>query len=248
VANALWSSGELAIRERRNFQRVYDLAERVIPAAVRNRPITTDDAFELLLMKALDGHGWATTATLAQTWRLRMRDPGVLGAIARLNAAGRVVSCRLVQRSSSASSANPSPSSRLIGWIRPQDMELVARLARTRPRPDAGVLLSPFDPVLWDRQRVALLFGFEQVLEVFKPAADRRYGYYCLPVLAGERLVARVDLKAERAAGLLRVLSCHMETTDRASARTAQRAAVDSALDRFAAALQLALIPPAHGS
>ena len=248
VANALWSSGELAIRERRNFQRVYDLAERVIPAHVRTGRIATDEAYEMLLMKALDGHGWATTATLAHTWRLRVRDPRVRAAIVRLNACGRIVACRLVPQQSSATSARLARSSSLLGWIRPQDLELAARLGRARPRLDSGVLLSPFDPTLWDRQRVALLFDFDQVLEVFKPAAHRRYGYYCLPVLAGERLVARVDLKAERRAGLLRVLRRHMETADGASAHAAHEAAVDSALARFASALELELASTAAGN
>ena len=240
VANALWSSGELAIRERRNFQRVYDLVERVIPASFRERHIATEEAFETLLLKALDGHGWATTKTLAHTWRLPARDARLLAAIERLHESGRVVRCRLVPQSARAAAA-AARSSRLVGWIRPEDLELAERLGRARPRPDAGVLLSPFDPVLWDRQRVALLFGFDQVLEIFKPAEQRRYGYYCLPVLAGERLVARVDLKAEHAVGRLRVLSCHNEPTDGASALAAQREAIDSALRRFSSALDLEL-------
>jgi uncharacterized protein YcaQ len=81
-----------------------------------------------------------------------------------------------------------------------------------RPRKDQGVLLSPFDPVLWDRTRVRRLFGFDQVLEIFKPAHLRVYGYYCMPVLAGEKLVARVDLKADRNIGKLHVLSCRFES------------------------------------
>ena len=101
------------------------------------------------------------------------------------------------------------------------------------------MLLSPFDPLLWDRERVAMLFGFEQVLEIFKKAPDRKYGYYCLPVLAGERLIARFDLKAERP-GRLRVLSCRFE--DSGGPRTpnaADREAARAALGRYACGLGL---------
>ncbi|HSO24625.1 MAG TPA: crosslink repair DNA glycosylase YcaQ family protein, partial [Chondromyces sp.] len=105
----------------------------------------------------------------------------------------------------------------------------------TRPRPDSGVLLSPFDPLLWDRARVEALFGFHQVLEIFKPASQRIYGYYCLPVLAGERLVARLDLRADRRRGNLEVLSKRFEDAPRAEDAEAAR----SALERFAGAVGL---------
>jgi uncharacterized protein YcaQ len=127
---------------------------------------------------------------------------------------------------------------RVMGWTRPAFLALAARLEKGRPRGDRGVLLSPFDPVLWDRPRVARLFGFDALLEIFKPAPVRKYGYYCLPVLAGERLVARVDLKAERRAGTLRVLSAHFEQA-RGARAAEDREAMHSALGRYADALAL---------
>ncbi len=232
VAAALWSSGELAIRERSNFQRSFDLAERVIPASLRDRPMALEDALETLLLRALTGHGWATSGTLAATWRLVNRKAQIQAALARLREHGDIVPCAL------RSTAGLVP-----GWIRPDDLELAARLETVRPRSDRGVLLSPFDPLLWDRNRVRQLFGFEQVLEIYKPAAQRRYGYYCLPVLAGEHLVARFDLKAERRAGLLRVLSCQLEENV-AHGGGAATAAAESGLARFADALDLQ--PSAH--
>jgi uncharacterized protein YcaQ len=126
------------------------------------------------------------------------------------------------------------------GWIRPADLELAARLEGVRPRRDRGVLLSPFDPLLWDRNRVQQLFGFHQMLEIFKPAEKRIYGYYCLPVLAGERLVARFDLKADRKRRRLEVLSRHFEGDDPLTpATTVDGKAARSALDRYARAVGL---------
>jgi uncharacterized protein YcaQ len=228
VATALWSSGELAIRERRNFQRTYDLAERVIPAEVRDRPLPKRKGVATLVLKALDGHGWATTGTIASTWRLRQKEIKV--ALSFLVRGGKVLPCAL-----------ENPEGRpTAGWIRPEDLELAGRLRTVRPRGDRGVLLSPFDPLLWDRARVQRLFGFDQVLEIFKPAPKRIYGYYCLPVLAGERLVARLDLKAERKEGRLRVLSTRYEGTETPRPATPRDGeAARTALCRFAEALGL---------
>ncbi len=228
VAAALWSSGELAIRERRNFQRTYDLAERVIPEELRRRPLPKNDGLEVLLLTALDGHGWATTGTLAATWRLRNRRKELQAALRRLQEKAQILPCAL----------ETSAGSRVAGWIRPADRQLAASLEQARPRDDRGVLLSPFDPLLWDRARVSRLFGFDAVLEIFKPGPARRYGYYCLPVLAGERLVARVDLKAERKRGALRVVSAHYEHASAAVARR-DRHATRGAVDRYATALGL---------
>jgi uncharacterized protein YcaQ len=228
MATALWSAGILAIRERSNFQRIYDLTERVIPERWREVALPRDDALERLLLLGLQGHGWATTGTLTQTWRLRNIGQSIRTTLDRLSDKGVIIACSLVD----------DGGQRIPGWIRPQDVELAKRLQRVRPRKDQGVLLSPFDPVLWDRARVRRLFGFEQVLEIFKPAHLRIYGYYCLPVLAGDKLVARVDLKADRKLRKLHVLSYRFETDDaKGRVSTVNRKALHSAVTRYATAI-----------
>jgi uncharacterized protein YcaQ len=224
VASALWGTGELAIRERRSFQRVYDLAERVIPEEVRAHPLVFGEALPELILKALDGHGWARTGTIAETWRLKGHGAAIREALQRLEEQNEIVACEVVGDSGS----------RTAGWVRTTDLELAARLEKVRPRSDRGVLLSPFDPALWDRKRVADLFDFDQVLEIYKPAKQRVYGYYCLPVLAGDRLVARVDLKCDRRKGHIDVLSCGYENDPQPSAH---REAVRAAISRHTAML-----------
>ena len=233
VATAMWSSGELAIRERRSFQRTYDLSERVIPEQWRLTTVPRERAIETLVLRALAGHGWATSGTIAQTFRLRQEDSSA--ALLRLEESGEISSCILVGDGKRVSK----------GWIRPADLELAGRLENVRPRRSRGVLLSPFDPVLWDRNRVQKLFGFHQMLEIFKPAEKRIYGYYCLPVLAGERLVARFDLKADRKRGFLQVLCRHFEGADSTRAESsADSEAARTALDRYARAVALGIEGP----
>lgn len=230
VATALWSSGELAISERRNFQRIYDLTERVVPEHWRQSGLAEAESIEKLLVYALQGHGWAATSTLAQTWRLHNRQKQIRAALNRLVEKGEILPCRLVGHD-----GKKQP-----GWIGSTDLELTAKLTYLRPRKDQGVLLSPFDPILWDRRRVRLLFDFDQVLEVFKPASKRIYGYYCLPVLAGDRLIARVDLKADWKTQKLYVLSQRLEAANTGGAAPYEdSAAVRTALARYADALGL---------
>ena len=229
IAEALWSTGALVISERKNFQRTYDLPERVLPADVLNARMSDDEAYECLLLTALRGHGFAPTGLLATTWRLRNRRPVLQAALNRLVERGEIVAVQML-----------CPGKTVPGWLAISDLELVSKADKLRICADKGVLLSPFDPLLWDRARVAQLFDFEQVLEIYKPAAERQFGYYCLPVLAGEQLIARVDLKAHRAAGKLELLSLHIE--DAAKRRLARTdAAVEHALKRFAAQVELQL-------
>jgi uncharacterized protein YcaQ len=213
VAMALWSAGELAIRQRKNFHRTWDLTENVIPDGWRmKKPPGLQAALKVLLEKALQTHGFATTGTLAQTWRLRNLQAEVKTALAALSDEKKVTACRM---------------GRINGWIRPVDLETAAGLEQEKPDEKRSVLLSPFDPLLWDRARVKELFGFEHVLEIYKPAHQRVHGYYVLPVLCGEKLVARVDLKADGAE--LRVKACHFEKDNAASRKATQRA-----LNRYA--------------
>ena len=235
VLSALWSSGELAVAERRSFHRTFDLAERVIPEEVRAAELRYEEALEVLLLKALDGHGWATRSTLAATWRFKKMWDDVDAALERLRERGEIVPA--IFRSEDGDESE--------GWIRTRDLELAEDLRTARPRKDVGVLLSPFDPLLWDRQRVDLLFSFEQVLEIYTPAEKRRWGYYCLPILAGEHLVGRVDLKAHRSKkskkkgeGRLEVRALHFE---REKPSAADRQAARAGLDRLAGQLGLDL-------
>ncbi len=230
VALALWSAGDLAIRERRHFHRFFDLAERVVPEPWRSAT-PRDEALRTLLLLALQGHGWATTGTLAATWRLQNMREEIAAAVDELRESGEIV----------PATAEDATGRTMKGFVRTADLELAERLDRLRPRRDQGVLLSPFDPVLWDRKRVLQLFGFEQLIEIYKPAAERRYGYYVLPVLAGEELVSRVDLKAERKAGTLKVVARHDEEVP-AARRAAQNEAVRTALERYAEDVGLELV------
>lgn len=225
VAEALWSAGDLAVRTRAHFQRTFDLTERVIPDEWRRASVSDEEALDTLLLRALSAHGWATTGTLAATWRLVNKREPIARSLSRLETKGLVQACKLITKERD-----------IAGWIRSEDTELMLVIDKVRPRRDRGVLLSPFDPLLSDRGRTRLLFGFDQVLEIYKPAHERQYGYYCLPVLAGDRLIARVDLRADRKSGRLLVLSCHYENEP----KPREHKAVEHALSRFAGSVGLA--------
>src|SRR5260221_281522 len=114
------------------------LAGRVVPEEPRRRPLSTAEGLETLLLAALDGHGWATTGTLAATWRLKNRKAELVATLRRLEEKGAVLACALEGREGSPT----------MGWIRPQHREQAAEVERARPSADAGVPLSPFDSLL----------------------------------------------------------------------------------------------------
>lgn len=187
----LFWAGRLAVRQRRaaGFERVYDLPERVLPAEILATPTPpVEEAQRALLRLATRALGVATGADLRAYFRLERAD-----AEARLN--------ELVEAGELLPAA-------VEGWDRPAYLHPAARAPR---RIEAAALLSPFDPVVWERARAERLFGFRYRIEIYTPAVKRTHGYYVLPFLVGDRLAGRVDLKAERAAGRLVVRGAYAE-------------------------------------
>lgn len=190
----LWLFGEVAIAGRRGFERRYGLAEQVIPAEVLAAPIPRDEAVRELVRRAALAYGVATAADIADYWRIANR-PAVLSAIEDLVDAGEL---QPVVVDGWTTAGRPARA-----WLH--------RDARLPRQIDAAALLTPFDPVVWFRDRAERLFGFEYRIEIYTPAPKRRYGYYSLPVLVGDDVVGRLDLKADRASSILRVQSAWWE-------------------------------------
>ena len=220
----LFYAGIVSTSMRRNsFERVYDLTERVLPREVYDAPdLTEADAQRELVRIAANALGIATEADLRDYFRLDVAD-----ARARIE--------ELVE-------ANVLLPVAVEGWK--QQAYLVA--GRVVPRRiEASALLSPFDSLIWHRPRAERLFNFDYRLEIYTPLHKRVHGYYVLPYLLGDKLVARVDLKADRAAGELRVIATHIE----ADASTADvLARLNPDLSALAAWLHLERRFPARAS
>ena len=197
VKNALehlWLFGEVAIAGRRGFERTYALAEHVIPPDVLANPVPRAVAIHELVRRASVAYGVATASDIADYWRIKDR-PAVVAAISDLVDSGDLIP---VQVEGWLSAGRPAKA-----WLH-RDAALPRRV-------DAAAILTPFDPVVWFRDRAERLFGFEYRIEIYTPAPQRRYGYYSLPVLVGDDLVGRVDLKADRARSTLMVQSAWWE-------------------------------------
>ncbi|HET8926806.1 MAG TPA: crosslink repair DNA glycosylase YcaQ family protein [Microbacterium sp.] len=186
--------GDVAIAGRRGFERRYGLAEHVIPPDVLANPVPRDEAVRELVRRAARAYGVATASDLADYWRLRDR-PAVMAAIGDLVDAGELAPVTVEGWTSGGRAAK--------AWLH--------RDARVPRRVDATAILSPFDPVVWFRDRAERLFDFEYRIEIYTPAPKRRYGYYSLPVIVGDDVVGRIDLKADRQSSRLLVQSAWWE-------------------------------------
>jgi uncharacterized protein YcaQ len=197
VKNALeylWLFGEVAIAGRRGFERRYGLAEQVLPAEVLAAPVAREDAVRELIARAARAYGVGTASDLADYWRIKDRR-AVITAIDELQESGLLQPVTVEGWQSSGRPAR--------AWMH-RDAALPRRV-------DAAAILTPFDPVVWFRDRAERLFSFEYRIEIYTPAPRRRFGYYSLPVLIGDDLVGRVDLKADRSSSTLRVQSAWWE-------------------------------------
>jgi uncharacterized protein len=217
VLEDLFAAGEVVVSGRDGFQRLYDLPERVIPRSALESPTPSEEEFRRgYALRAVQGRGALTESGIAEHCRFQGGIKAMRPIVNSLIEEG------LVRRVEVDDGGAPV--------VVPAD-------AVVDGAPSGGVLLCPFDNLVWDRAFLQRVFGFDHVIEVYKPEPQRVFGYYVLPFLYGDRLVGRVDLKSDRAEGVLRVKAVHLEPKVRRSG--ALETALDKALDRLVRVLDL---------
>jgi uncharacterized protein YcaQ len=185
VLDALWDRGDLVIAGRRNFQRSYDLAERVIPKPWRDAPPPSEaETLRTWALLAVGARGALTEGAIREHWRLKGGRARLQPHIDALVAGGELEEVQVDDGG-------------------PPFYVLPGREIDGDPAPP--VLIGPFDNLVWDRPLLERLFGFKHLIEVYKREHERQYGYYVLPLLAGDRFLGRADVKADRTEGVLRI-------------------------------------------
>jgi hypothetical protein len=216
MLDALFASGELVIAGRVNFHRLYDLPERVLPRTVLDAPVPSqENAIKALIVRAVQARGALSEFAIAEhirpIWYLKFGG----AKVARPYVDSLVAEGKLERLAVDDGKA---------------PVVVEAGVELDRPRPSAAVLLSPFDNLLWGYQYATRILGFKHVIELYKPAPQRQYGYYVLPFLWRDKIVGRADLKSERKEGALVVKAFHLEPGIRHSKALGE--AFERALDR----------------
>lgn len=195
----LYNEGHLMIEHRAKFQRVYNLAERVLPDWVDRTEPTRDEAHRHLLIRALRALGAAAANQIGFYVRIFQKE-----ARPHVEALVREGVFQEIQVGQADGGTAPY-------LIHRDDVPTLNRAAEGEIRTERTTFLTPFDNVLWAPNRDMQLWNFRQILECYKPAPQRIWGYFCLPILHKDRLVGRFDPKLERAAGVLRLKALHLE-------------------------------------
>jgi len=196
----LFAAGELMISRRENFHRVYDLRERVLANALPGwedaLAPNEQEVRRALALKAVRALGVAFARWVPDYFRTPKK--GAAGLLEELVEEGSLL------RASIEDSGEPA-------YVHPDNAGVAEKILSGGLQPSSTTLLSPFDPVVWDRARASELFGFDYKIEVYTPAARRRYGYYSLPILHNGALVGRLDAKAHRKQAFFEVKAIHLE-------------------------------------
>jgi uncharacterized protein YcaQ len=199
---ALFTAGEVMVARRQSFQRVYDLRSRVHPTWDDKQLPARAEADRRLVLDSVRALGIATARWVADYYRMpRATTPRIVEELA---GEGKLMRARVEGWKDAA-------------FIHPDNAELAESAASGTLRNTLTTLLSPFDPLVWDRARASALFGFDYRIECYTPAPKRRYGYYVLPLLRRGELVARLDAKAHRQKGEFEVKALYVEPGVRVS-------------------------------
>lgn len=213
----LWRTGETAICHRKGFQKAYDLASNVIPADKLTQDVSTEQFHHWACSSALDRLGFATHGEIAAFWALI--KPSVARDWIEQN------SDQLTQIE--ITSFDRKTTKQL--WVKTSLLDTLSDIPKPPPRLR---ILSPFDPMIRDRKRAEFLFGFDYRIEMFVPRAQRVYGYYVFPILQGDKIIGRIDMKADRKSQTLNVRRIWGENKVKWS--PARKSSLDSELNRLA--------------
>jgi uncharacterized protein len=192
----LFTAGELMIARRHNFQRIYDLRERIMPDWDDTRVPSIEVVQRTLALQAVRALGVTSARWVADYSRSSLRD--TMPVLPALAAEGALIEVAIEGWEQPA-------------YIHPDNLALAEAAATDALTPELTTLLSPFDPLVWDRARALAMFGFDYRIECYTPAPKRRYGYFTLPILRRGQLIGRLDPKAHRKEGRLEIKALHLE-------------------------------------